>query len=344
MKFLKSFLAWLYGGVVRIRSFLYERKILKTNTLPYPAICVGNLTLGGTGKTPLVAHLAIRLREAGFTPAVLSRGYKGSLGSSALLISNGSEIFTGPETCGDEPYLLARKLEGVFVSVGKDRYQAGLKVGKLPGRPVFILDDGFQHFKLARNVDLLLIDGSRSLEHEALLPKGRLREPLSGIARADAVCITRAHLSPDLKQLVQEIRSRNPKAPIFPFSHEIEGIYDLVDRAHHSIRELRGGKVVALAAIGNPTQFLKDLSLAGIDVQDQILYPDHHPYSQQDLDQVLQRSEELKADCILTTEKDAVRLEGLRIKTGQVLVVSIKAKANDPATFLNWVVQKLEKT
>jgi tetraacyldisaccharide 4'-kinase len=343
MKYVKSVLAWLFEGITRFRTFLYQRQILKTNQLPYPVICVGNLTLGGTGKTPLVAYLAIRLKEAGFTPAVLSRGYRGSLRSSALVVSNGSEILTDPKACGDEPYLLARKLEGVFVSVGRQRYRAGLAVGKLPGKPVFILDDGFQHLRLERDIDLLLIDGSRVLKDEALLPKGRLREPLSAIARADAVVITREHLSPDLKQLAQEIRAWNPTAPVFPFWHEIEEIYDLKNGTRHTLAELRGREVVALAGIGNPAQFLEDLRLAGIIVKDQVLYPDHHHYSQRELDEVLGRCREAKAVCVLTTEKDAVRLKDLELGIEQVLAVSIKAQTRDPASFMNWVLHKLEK-
>ena len=202
----------------------------------------------------------------------------------------------------------------------------------------------FQHLRLNRDVDLLLIDGSRVLEEEALLPKGRLREPLSAIARADAVVITREHLSPNLKQLVKEIRTWNLTAPIFPFSHEIDEIYDLQDGTRYPLSKLQGCEVVVLAGIGEPTQFLKDLQRAGIIVKDQILYPDHHNYSQAELDQALDRREKSKTSYVLTTEKDAVRLRGLESGLHRVLVVSIKAKARDPASFINWVLQKLEKS
>jgi len=343
MTYLKSLLAWLFGLMIRVRGLLYDHDILRSRKLPYPVICVGNLTFGGTGKTPLVAYLAVRLKESGYTPAVLSRGYKRKLGSSALLVSDGNQVLGTPKTCGDEPYLLARKLEGIVVAVGKNRFKAGQAVGKQPGRPVFILDDGFQHLKLDRNLDLLLIDGSRPLKNEALMPVGKLREPLSAMARADAIIVTREHLIADLPELVREIRGWNPTAPIFPFSHEIDEVYDLKNQMRRSLSEFRGQRMIALAAIGNPTQFLKDLELTGISVQDRFLYRDHHPFSQLELENVLKRCQESSAMGVITTQKDAVRLQGLRFEKDQVFVISIKAKTRDPASFLNWVLQNLEK-
>ncbi|MGW8179589.1 MAG: tetraacyldisaccharide 4'-kinase, partial [bacterium] len=227
MRFLKSLLSWLFGLAIRIRSHLYKRGLLRSKKLRHPVVCIGNLTLGGTGKTPLVAYLAIRLRESGFAPVILSRGYKGKLGSTVMLVSDGKQISGTPELCGDEPYLLAQKLEGVVVAVGKDRFKAGQAVADQPEGTIFLLDDGFQHWKLQRQLDLLVIDGSCSLKKEALLPAGRLREPLSAMARADAIVVTREHLSPDLKALLKEIRVWNPTAPVFPFSHEFDAILDL---------------------------------------------------------------------------------------------------------------------
>jgi tetraacyldisaccharide 4'-kinase len=291
----------------------------------------------------LVAYIALRLSEAGFTPIVLSRGYKGKLGSSPLLVSDGSRILSTPETCGDEPFLLARKLEGVVVAVDKNRRRAGQSLSDQPGNPVYILDDGFQHIKLARDLDLLLIDGTESLEDQALLPAGRLREPLSAMRRADAIVITREHLAPNLTKLAKDIRSWNPAIPIFPFSHEIDEIYDLgLEQRSHRV-DLRGKEVVALAAIGNPTQFLRDIEMAGINVLERCLFRDHHRFSQKDLDRALKLCQARSATGIVTTEKDAVRLQGLRFKEGQVFAVSIKATAKEPASFLNWLLQRLKE-
>lgn len=341
MKYLKSLLAWLFERAVRARHLLYRQDILKTRRLPHPVISVGNLTVGGTGKTPLVAYLALRLKEAGYTPIILSRGYKGKLGSTASLVSDGSQVLSTPETCGDEPYLLARTLEGVVVVVGKNRLKAGQSFSNQPGKPVYILDDGYQHLKLDRDLNLLLIDGTQPLEDQELLPAGRLREPLSAIRRADAVIITREHLTPNLPELAQIIRGWNPAIPIFPFSHEIDEIYDLGSRGHNYRSDFRGKGFVVLAAIGNPTQFLKDLEMAGITVLDSLLFRDHHHFSQKELGQALRRGQELSATGILTTEKDSVRLQGLCFGTDQIFVVSIKARTKDPASFLNWLLQKL---
>ena len=343
MRYLKLLLSWLFRIAVQTRAEIYQRGILKSRRLPHPVICVGNLTVGGTGKTPLVAYLAVRLKEAGLAPAILSRGYKGKPGHSPSIVSDGSKVLGTPENCGDEPYLLARKLEGVIVAVGKDRFEAGQLVGKQSRDTVFILDDGFQHLKLHRDLDLLLVDGSRSLKGEALLPAGRLREPRSAMARADAILVTRDHLIHDLKGLVEEIRLWNPTAPIFPFSHEIDEVYELASQKRFSLSDFRGKKVIALAAIGNPKQFLNDLVLAGIDLEDQFLYPDHHRFSQMELSKALKRCQQRSAACVLTTEKDAVRLQRLEFEEGQIFVVSIKAKTRDQATFVNWVLQKLNK-
>ena len=344
MEYLKLLLAWIFGRAVLGRRLLYRYDILKTRRLPHPVISVGNLTIGGTGKTPLVAYLALRLKEAGYSPVILSRGYKRKPGIKPLLVSDGSQILSSPETCGDEPYLLAQKLEGVVLAVGKNRWRAGQSLSTLPGRLVYILDDGYQHLKLARDLDLLLIDGTQPLESQALLPAGRLREPLSAMQRADAIVVTREHLAPDLSKLVQEIRGRNPAIPIFPFSHEIDEIYDLASGERLYRTDLRGKGVVALAAIGNPVQFLRDLDMAGITVLDSFLFRDHHRYSRKELERALKRCQELSATGIVTTEKDAVRLKGLNFEHDQVFAVSIKARTKDPASFLNWVLQRLVET
>jgi tetraacyldisaccharide 4'-kinase len=322
---------------------LYARQILKSRKLPRPVICVGNLTVGGTGKTPIVAYLALRLKECGLNPVVLSRGYRGRRIRSTFLVSDGSAVVGNPTNCGDEPYLLARKLEGIIVAVGKNRFKAGQAVGMKTQDPVFIMDDGYQHLKLERDLDLLLIDGSRSLNSEALLPLGTLREPLSAMARADAILITRQHLISDLPGLVKQIRRWNPTAPIFPFSQEIEEVYSLESQQRIPLSELRGQKVVVLAAIGHPEQFLYDIERTGMDVQDRFLFPDHHNFSREELATVLNRCQQLGAVGVITTEKDAVRLEKLEIEKDRIFVLSIKVVTRDPATFLNWVLQKLAK-
>jgi tetraacyldisaccharide 4'-kinase len=305
-------------------------------------ISVGNLTVGGTGKTPLVAFLATRLKELEYDPVVLGHGYTGTRRRPALIVSDGAGIKSKPAECGDEAYMLARKLVGIPVAAGKNRYRAGLLLSKETNRRVYLLDDGFQHMKLSRKADLLLIDGSRDLKQEALLPAGRLREPLTAMERADAILVTRAHLTDDLPQLVAEIRKFNTSAPVFPFSHEIDAVYDLVSQERFSPTDFRGQEVIALAALGSPSQFLQDLERAGVKVAERMLFRDHHRFSRTEIQAALERRRELGAAGIMTTEKDAVRLEHLEVEPSQVYVVSIKATTRDPATFMNWLVEKLE--
>jgi tetraacyldisaccharide 4'-kinase len=270
--------------LLQAREKLYSAGILSTLRLNHPVISVGNLTVGGTGKTPLVIALAERLRERGFQPVILSRGYRRQ---SRKIVIAGSDW----EQAGDEPCLMARRLGNVPVVVGADRYAAGLMAERRKLGNIFLLDDGFQHRRLHRDVDIVTIDPLEWVAGEALLPTGRWREPKSAIERAHAAC-------------VQEISgSPVPSLPIpaFVVLTEIQGLYK--EDATVSVEDLKGRKVVAFAGIAKPDRFFAALESLGIQLLKRVSFPDHYPYSLRDI-------EKLGGDVRITTEKDAMRLAG----------------------------------
>ena len=324
--FMKYLLSKLYSLVVSLRVYLYQKGILSSQQLPHPVISVGNLTVGGTGKTPLVGFLAQILKKSGYQPVILTRGYKRKNKTPVLQVSDGKNILCRWEDCGDEPYLLARNLDGVPVVVSKNRYQAGQSVQNNYSDPIiYLLDDGYQHLQLQRNLNILLLDATDPFGGEQLLPLGRLRESTRGLKRADSIIITRSHIPFEIEAVNRHIRKWNPWAPIAYFHHDVTAIYDLKTGEPRPIRAFLGKAVVALVAIGNPQVFLRDLEHYQMKVRDRFIFRDHHHYTQTDLDHVLDRLTELQAEVVVTTQKDSVRLENLRFKESQIFVLKIEA-------------------
>ena len=331
---MKYLLSKLYSLIVSVRVFLYGRGILSSQQLPHPVVSVGNLTVGGTGKTPLVSFLAQILKKAGYQPVILTRGYRRKNKAAVLRVSDGKKILCDWEDCGDEPYLLARNLEGVPVVVSKYRYQAGQLVRNSYQDPIiYLLDDGYQHLQLKRNLNILLLDATDPFGGEQLLPLGRLRESIRGLKRADAIIITRAHIPFEMEKVNRHIRRWNPVAPIAYFHHDVTSMHDLKTGDHQPIRDFWGKRVVALAAIGNPQVFLHDLEHYQMRIQDRFIFRDHHSYHQSDLDRVLGRLSELQADAVVTTQKDSIRLEHLEFEESQIFVLGIEAVPEDLAEY-----------
>jgi tetraacyldisaccharide 4'-kinase len=284
--------------LVQARAKLYESGILATRRLSRPVISVGNLTLGGTGKTPLVIALAEGLRDRGFRPVILSRGYGRT--SRGVVIADADW-----EQCGDEPMLMKQRLGNVAVVVGADRYEAGMVAEQKQLGNVFILDDGFQHRHLYRDVDIVTIDPIEWTAGDTLLPAGRWREPKSAISRAHAVC-------------VQETPGAGiPKlaAPTFTVQTVIEGIYR---RGKVVPQEgFKGSQIVAFAGIAKPERFFASLESIGIRPIECVRFADHHHYSAREI-------EKLGGEMLLTTEKDAIRLENLTSRPYCCLRISAK--------------------
>ncbi|MBI4472831.1 MAG: tetraacyldisaccharide 4'-kinase [Acidobacteria bacterium] len=271
--------------ILRAREKLYETGILTALRLNHPVVSIGNLTLGGTGKTPLVIALAEGLRDRGYHPVILSRGYKRT--SRQILVVGNSW-----EEAGDEPYLIKRRLRDVPVVVGADRFEAGRYAERKQLGNLFILDDGFQHRRLHRDVDIVTIDPLEWDAGESLLPAGRWREPKDAIVRAHAACV----------QDVPGVPVPQLPIPSFNIQTKIDGIYK--DDAQIPPESLRNRAVVAFAGIAKPERFFSSLESIGIAPRDRVRFRDHHRYTRRDI-------ERLGGEILITTEKDAARLEGL---------------------------------
>ena len=303
----------------------------RRRTLPVPVISVGNLHWGGTGKTPLVAALAERLRDRGLRPAILSRGYR-RRDSRVRLVSDGEGPLLGPLLAGDEPVLLAGMLPGVAVIVGRDRFEAGRQaLERLQEAPeIFLLDDGFSHLRLARQLDLVALPAGDPYGGGRLPPGGRLREPLAALERADAVILTGARNGAE--GLAESLR---------PFGFEGRAFASrtrpLPARLHSGEALDPAARVVAVAAIARPERFLAAADAQGIEPLATLTLPDHHAYPQTTLDRIDALVREHRADCVLTTGKDAVKLHG-RLETP---LAELPIRAEPEPAFWAWLDGRL---
>ena len=304
--------AVLYGLVVRIRLCGYRRGWFASSRLSCPVVSVGNLTVGGTGKTPMVILLAEWLQAEGRQVAILSRGYKRTGIDSQLLVSDGTKLLASPSQSGDEPFLMARRCPRAVVAVGSDRVALGRWV--LDQFPVdcILLDDGFQHVSLQRNVDLVLLDATDATGLDAMLPAGRLREPLNGLARATAVVITRA----DSKDEVEAIRRRLQSIPgPIPDPVEVvfrpESLVSVLTEEPMRLDGYRGEKAWLVSGIGNSGSFRRSAASSGVVVAGETIFQDHHDYCAEEISRIKSQAQEVGADLVLTTEKDASKLAPL---------------------------------
>ena len=301
-------LSILYGTAVKARLALYSSGLLKAGRLECKVISVGNITVGGTGKTPTVEFISRSLLERGFRVAILSRGYRRT-GKGIGTVSDGKDIFLGPEEAGDEPYMLARRLKTVPVLVGADRHELGRYALERFPLDVIVLDDGFQHIRLKRDLDVLLVDGEKGFGNGYLLPRGPLREPLSGIKRAGIVLISKASVESD--EIAGSIRKIHPVPGLFKSSYRAEKLVSLWAGEQTGLERLSGSRVMALSAIANPSSFLNLLSSLGGTVVSDCSFPDHYSYKSKELEEVIDKARADGADFIVTTEKDAVKLRQL---------------------------------
>ena len=278
--------------------------------LPCRVISVGNLTVGGTGKTPLATWLARWCLDQGWSVAILSRGYGGQAGDEPHVVAAHQAHAQAWSSVGDEPYLLAQELPCVPVVVGKDRVRSGMYAHRRFGAQVLILDDGFQHYRLARDFDMVLIDATNPFGHGSLLPRGILREPLRALRRANAVVLTRVELARDrLPAICQRIRQGYPHGPIYHMTTTVEALTARDTHVSEAPSHLRRRRVVAFVGIGNPSAFAATLVQLGCDVAALLVFRDHHPYTAADWQAVVAAASRYGAAGIVTTTKDQVRLD-----------------------------------
>jgi tetraacyldisaccharide 4'-kinase len=311
-----------YGCLVRIRNAAFDHGVFRIRRLPCRVVSVGNLTVGGTGKTPTVMALARSLAAAGARPCILIRGYGGA-GRGVRVVSDGRTVRSDWREVGDEAVLLAEALPGVPVLAGGDRVAAGRLAIQRFHPDVILLDDGFQHRRIFREVDLVLVDATDPLGGGWLLPRGRLREPMAGLRRAHAILITRADQAADPARVRDEIAAVAPNCPIGLAVYRPVGLRRLGERERVPIGEVRGARVLAVSGIGNPSAFQRTLECLGAVVVDHLAFPDHHPFGAEDRRRMEETAGGARAACILTTEKDAVRLRAAWQPGVPVLAVEI---------------------
>ncbi len=298
--------ALIWGAVARRRADgAGSGRRLKTFTL-----CVGNLTAGGEGKTPTVAWLVEQLWARGYRPAVLTRGYQRDAGSRSMIVEPGVEPAVAE--VGDEAYLLWRRFRDrgmrVPIGVGADRHQAGTELEARFPVDVIVLDDGYQHFALERDFDLLIVDASRPLGGGRLLPLGLLREPVSGASRAGAVLLTKTQQGLSYDGIQKELRRWNPVAPIHRARTKVVSFVDAADGEELEAGPLTEESCIGFCGLGSPDSFWRSLDGAGISVRDKIEFADHHPYSARDVRRISEAARRAGAQAILTTEKDLMNL------------------------------------
>ena len=328
---------------VTIRAAAYRRGWLKTRRLTRPVISVGNLTTGGTGKTPLVAYLAETLLKQGWKPAILTRGYGRRSGSDLLCIAPGPERTANPREVGDEPALLARQFPQVPIVVCADRYRAGREAEDRFNLDVHILDDGFQHLALARDLDIVTLDTTQELSDWALLPAGPLREPLSALERAHVVVLTRARLG-DAWTLEGEIRRRNSQAMLIPSVTELCGMLNLVTSERYAAEAWRGKKVFAFAGIGNPRAFFANLETWGLSLAGQAVFRDHHVYGPREISRLCTRGLAAGAEALVTTQKDTMNFPAPWKADIPVLACVTRIKLRDEESFEDVLFSRLQAT
>jgi len=309
--------SYLYLGIVTLRLYLFRSHILRNHQLGCPVVSIGNLTVGGTGKTPVVEKLSRDLTARGRRIAILSRGYKSvrrkgshAPGAPVRVVSEGGAILLDSKSAGDEPFMLAKNLRGVAVVVDKDRVGCGRHAVEKLGCDLLILDDGLQYLKLHRRFDIVLIDREAPFGNEHLLPRGTLREPPDHLRRATHILITKCDGS-DLSELHRRIRSYNRTAPIIESRHRPVELQDLASGKTYPLSDLDGLRAASLCAIASPESFEQGLRRLGVDLELNQSFADHHRYSKREIDRFLKRCARRGVSCILTTEKDAVRMPRL---------------------------------
>ena len=310
----------LFQGVVQTRLFFYDTGILHRYPLGCQVISVGNITVGGTGKTPVVEAFARELQKAGRKVAILSRGYRKKelpwyerLFREQIepprVVSDGHRVLLDSEMGGDEPYMLAVNLPGVVVLVDRNRVKSGRYAVRKFGCDTLVLDDGFQYQKLKHRMELVLVDRTNPFGNGNLLPRGILREPVGNLRRADFVFITKSDGNTEaLRQRIEELR---PGADIIECRHEPRCLRDAFSATVQPLSWLKDLPVLALSGIAAPQSFESSLRSMGARIVSHERFADHHRYSQQELLDAINRADEVGAKAIITTEKDAVRLPRL---------------------------------
>lgn len=317
-------LSKIWENLYRIRRSFYEYGFLKKEYFKVPIISIGNITFGGTGKTPMIIWLNSKLEKYGFESIILTRGYKGNLEHKSGIIKGGQKFLSNPNEYGDEPLLISKKMNKGAVVVGKRRSENLKKYFHEVNPDVVLLDDGFQHIQLYRSFNIVLFDALLPIESYKTAPLGYLREGLTSLKDADAILVSRADQvsEEELDKLYSLIKKyHRPNIPMGRFTYKPIGIYDCFGKRTKELSELENINVIALTAIASPDSFYNLIEDQGANIVDKMVYPDHHFFTHNDLKQILELSDNKNA-IVVTSEKDMVKLKKVT-KDSRILSINI---------------------
>jgi tetraacyldisaccharide 4'-kinase len=331
----------IYQRAVLFRLWMYDNRVIRNRAIGCLVVSIGNVTCGGTGKTPVVEVFARSLSQKGRRVAILSRGYR-SRDRSLLsklqkkfsskkmevpprVVSDGKNLLLDSVRAGDEPFMLASNLKNVAVLVDKDRVKSGLYAIEEFGTDTLILDDGFQYLNLKAHINILLVDSTAPFDNHHVLPRGLLREPIRSIRRADYIFLTKSDGSPKLRHLKSFLRRQNHHAEIIECCHKPQYLEDVYQKGSRlPLDYLKGKKVASISAIANPASFNAFLSELGSNIVEEIHYADHHRYRQQEMIDFINAAKAAGAEMIMTTEKDAVRMPRLDRRDIPILFLRVQ--------------------
>lgn len=346
-------LSLIYGSAVKIRGFFYDKGLLWPKKLPCVVISIGNITVGGTGKTPMTIYVANLVKRMGYKVVVISRGYKGLAEKTGGIVSDGKRMFMKADKSGDEPFMIANRLKNTPVVVGKNRFKAGIMAFNSFNPDVIVLDDAYQHLKLKRDIDLVLLDNKYPFGNNHLLPRGTLREPISSLMRSDAIILTRSDSTSDMEKesSLSKFKKYTCGKPIFKAIHTpkiykiIKGKNIISDKiSTHSFDLMRGQKVFAFSGIARNSDFRHVVEGLNCKLKGFTEFPDHHLYSNDDLSNLLQLLNKLKVDFVLTTEKDYVKIADRVTWPVDLVVIGINISlGNYDNAFDNFLKNRLDE-
>jgi tetraacyldisaccharide 4'-kinase len=338
-----------YGWGVRLRELGYTKGFFKSRHLPCAVVSIGNITVGGTGKTPMTIYMAELIRGLGLRAAVISRGYGGKAEKKGGIVCDGQAILMQPEISGDEPFMIAGQLETIPVLVGSDRFESGKTAMKRFRPDVLLLDDAFQHIQLTRDMDIVLMDAERPLDNGYLLPRGGLREKEAALNRCHAVVFTRAHNTDGLAD--KRMRYLLKGKPVFQSFHK-PYIYEIIkgrseNKTSDTTNEwglewIAGKRVYVFSGIARNNDFKKTLENLGCIITGFEPFSDHYRYSQKDIKEIVTTAVRYKSDCLVTTEKDYFRIPGKGDCPIDLVVMGVKICFNDDG-FDQFVRNRLDR-
>ncbi len=351
LKYILFVISKIYGGAVKLRRTFYRKSVLRSKMLSCPVISIGNITVGGTGKTPMTIYVANIVKDLGYKVVIISRGYKGEAEKIGGIVSDGKTILMAPEIAGDEPYMIAARLRGVPVIVGKNRFKAGRLAIRKFEPDILVLDDGFQHLKLNRDLDFVLLDYRKPFGNGYLLPRGVMREPASALKYANAIILTRSDTpnDKDMKPPLNRLRFYKRITPVYRSFHK-PIVYKIADRKKNfeALRQnpdcIKGRTAFAFSGLADNDNFRRTLKKFECNISGYLGFSDHHSYSDSDLKDILGAAEKSKSECLITTEKDYVRIAHKLVWPFDLYVVGIEIEFGiDEEKFNDFIKDRLKE-